>query len=498
MYYRKLVMLMTNLSSVPKKRIWLQVAAYVAPVIGYNIIAGSMAVLAGIYAKYYGFSLTEIATVMLVARLFDAITDPIIGFYSDFWRAKSGTRKPLIFIGTVSLILCGYFLFLPPEGVGMVYFTFWFMAFYLAWTAFYIPHLAWAHEFTAKPQEKSLVFSAYVIASQVGAGLFFLLPVLPFFDSTEVTPQTLKASLFVGSLLLLPGLYAALKFVPNGSVPIVDPSFEDQPQLRPVKKFAEKDKLTNPILTLLSNKPFLLYMAIYACSGLAIGMWWGMLFIYVDVYLQLGGLYAELLLWGMIASAVTVPIWYRLSLWLGKRNTWLVGMFSMVMGFLFLSALEPGRTSFIVMLCIQIATMIATVSNNVISLPILCDIIDYGRLQDGSERSAMYFSMNALVAKLQVAFGGALALGITGWFGFNVTSVEHSELSLLGLHLAVSWIPVVSIVLAMVLIAFFPLSERRMKIIHRRLDCRMVRAYQETKSPGDYISSVHSEAVNIR
>ena len=150
------------------------------------------------------------------------------------------------------------------------------------------------------------------------------------------------------------------------------------------------------------------------------------------------------------------------------------------------------------MLCIQIATMIATVSNNVISLPILCDIIDYGRLQDGSERSAMYFSMNALVAKLQVAFGGALALGITGWFGFNVTSVEHSELSLLGLHLAVSWIPVVSIVLAMVLIAFFPLSERRMKIIHRRLDCRMVRAYQETKSPGDYISSVHSEAVNIR
>ena len=125
-----------------QKGVWLKALAYVAPQLGLSLLfAPVITVLGGIYGKYYGVSLTTIATVMLVARIFDAVTDPLIGYYSDRLRARTGTRKPLILLGGLLVIPCSYFLFVPPEGVGASYFTFWYMAFYLAMTIFIIPDI---------------------------------------------------------------------------------------------------------------------------------------------------------------------------------------------------------------------------------------------------------------------------------------------------------------------------------------------------------------------
>ena len=103
-----------------------QQLAYVVPSIGVIFLMGPINVVQGIYAKYFGLSLTSIATVMLVARIFDAVTDPLIGYYSDRFRAITGTRKPFILLGAVLLVPCSYFLFVPHQGVGVVYFAFWY------------------------------------------------------------------------------------------------------------------------------------------------------------------------------------------------------------------------------------------------------------------------------------------------------------------------------------------------------------------------------------
>lgn len=82
------------------------------------IIAPVTQVLGGYYAKNCGLALTTIASVILIARVFDAITDPLIGYYSDWWRLRVGSRKPFIMIGAVLLMPSSYFLFVPPEGAG--------------------------------------------------------------------------------------------------------------------------------------------------------------------------------------------------------------------------------------------------------------------------------------------------------------------------------------------------------------------------------------------
>jgi len=111
-------------------------------------------------------------------------------------------------------------------------------------------------------------------------------------------------------------------------------------------------------------------------------------------------------------------------------------------------------------------------SMGVISAPMLCDTIDYGRLKDGAERNALYFSIQALMTKVQLAVGGALGFAIVGWFGFDMQATEQTEMSLIGLHLSVSWAPTVFVLLAMVFIALMPLNEARMAIIRRKLRAR--------------------------
>lgn len=73
---------------------WLRITAFALPLIGVMLlVAPVIAVLGGIYAKHFGLSLKSIAAVMLAAKIFDAVTDPLIGCYSDRWRLKTGSRS---------------------------------------------------------------------------------------------------------------------------------------------------------------------------------------------------------------------------------------------------------------------------------------------------------------------------------------------------------------------------------------------------------------------
>jgi len=120
----------------------------------------------------------------------------------------------------------------------------------------------------------------------------------------------------------------------------------------------------------------------------------------------------------------------------------------------------------------------------------LCDAIDYGRLKDHVERNAVYFSIFSLLTKMQSAIGGALGMGIAGWYGFDVLASEQTASGLLGLygfdvlaseqtasgllglHIGVAWLPALFVGMAMFFIAVMPLSEERMVVIRKRLAAR--------------------------
>ena len=74
----------------------------------------------------------------LIARLFDAISDPIIGKVTDNYYLRKGTRKPFIRVGGMLLIVSAYFLYVPVDFLYQaskeIYFLCSFIAFYLGYT----------------------------------------------------------------------------------------------------------------------------------------------------------------------------------------------------------------------------------------------------------------------------------------------------------------------------------------------------------------------------
>ena len=439
--------------------------AYAIPSLGMVFMLAPVAsVLGGIYAKHFGLTLTAIASVMLIARIFDAVTDPIIGYYSDRWRMRTGSRKPFILVGAILLVPCSYFLSVPGGQVTTGYFTFWYLAFYLALTLFSIPYLAWINEFTVDSKEKTLVFSLNAIVGQAGGALFYLIPLLPFFTTTEITPQILQVTVIIGALLLVPGLLIAIKVVPDGPCP------EPLPEAK--KTLSMTAKVTAVVQAMVRNKPFVLFVMTFMFLGIGAGMWGGMFFIYVDAYVHLGEAFAKISLWGMVVGALAVPVWYRVSLFVGKRKAWLIGMGILMVVFFCTSLLSPEGSGFYELFALNILMVFGSGSMAVIAGPMLCDTIDYGRLKDHEERNAVYFSIYSLLTKMQIAIGGALGMGIAGWFGFDVLASEQTPSALVGLHLGVAWLPTLFVAMAMLFIAIMPLDEARMVVIRRRLAAR--------------------------
>ena len=208
-----------------------QALAFSSPVMGQIFLMGPMGVVQGIYAKYFGMALTTLAAVLLVGRIFDALTDPLIGHFSDRYRVHKTTRKPFVLFGGLLVIPCSYFLFVPPADVGVSYFMLWTLLFYLSSTLLSIPMNAWGSEISSNSVERTTLFTVMMLVGQIGGVLFFLVPFLPMFTTTEITPETLKLSVWVGAVLILPGLFCALKFVPDGPAPLEETaSVKDKPK----------------------------------------------------------------------------------------------------------------------------------------------------------------------------------------------------------------------------------------------------------------------------
>jgi len=426
-------------------------------------------ILAGIYAKYFGLSLVQLAGVTLLARFFDAITDPLVGYWSDKVKERTGSRKSFCLVGGLMLVPLSYFLYVPlgieagaDQGVSIFYFASLYVAFYWAYTLFQVPYLGWANEFTRDGAEKVQVFTAMNFMSGLGMLLFYGVPFLSYFSTTDVTPDVLKLTTALGVLLFGIGLVVALIYVPDGPVVNADRG----------TRVVFRRELFELYTSLVANKPFLLYIAIANVSGLGMGLWLGLFFTFVDSYLQQGAVYAKISILGVFVALAAMPLWYKVVMQIGKRVTWLVYSSCTVLFFLSLGFLQAGvGEAYIIGL--YIFYLLVAAASTTTGGPILCDIIDYGRLKKDTTNSGLMFALQGLLLKLPMAVGTALSLAIAGWFGYDATLEGGQTASAeFGMRLGVSWLPALFMFLSLFLIFRMSLTERRMEIIRKRLERR--------------------------
>ena len=136
-----------------------KILAYGLPALPLASLYFSIYVLIGeFYFKNYGLALSIIGSIFIIIKLFDAFTDPIMGYISDNFPLRFGKRKPWVLIGGILFIFSTWMLFVPIyQSVDVEYFFFWLFISAIGWTIAYAPYYAMGAELSMDYLERSKV-----------------------------------------------------------------------------------------------------------------------------------------------------------------------------------------------------------------------------------------------------------------------------------------------------------------------------------------------------
>lgn len=444
----------------PSKISYFQAFALTSPALALTILVAPIGLLPSIFAKYYGVSLVGMGAVLLFIHAFDTITDVLIGHFSDRFRLRHGTRKPFVIVGGLLSLPSAYFLVTPPGGEVTVFsFAIWSTAFYLCFTLINIPQLSWAGELTNVPEERTFIFSMLAFVKKIAELFFYITPFLPFFGTQEITHEVLRFSVIVGICMMLPMLYLSANYVPNGFAPTQKESI--------VKSHtaAFKDYLA----VFKANKPFQVYMGAYIFIGLGLGMYSGLLFMYIDVFLGVGELFATMLIVGVIAGLLLTPLSFKLIVWLGKRDSWMISTVLLIAGVFYTSMLLPGQVGITDLIAVQVVLTAAGITLVIVGPSMLNDTVDYGLLHMENGTRGVYLALYTFLVKIEIALGASLGLALAGWLGFQASEQQQTAEGAFAIRFTMCWLPMAIICLGLYFIHRIPLTEARMAIIGRRL-----------------------------
>ncbi len=153
---------------------------------------GGVALMSCVMLKYMegglGLLPAIASTIMMVSKIWDAITDPIMGFISDNTRGKWGRRKPYMFFGGILLIVGIFLLFLPVTEWGIIQadntagLVAWMVIMYLLWNTFstitMVPYCSMASDISPSFKERNNANTVKLVFNAAASGLAYVLPLL--------------------------------------------------------------------------------------------------------------------------------------------------------------------------------------------------------------------------------------------------------------------------------------------------------------------------------
>ncbi|WP_268815691.1 MULTISPECIES: MFS transporter [Spiribacter] len=434
-----------------------QVLTYGLPAVPLAVMGVPMYVfLPGFYGETLG--LAAVGAALLLARLWDVVTDPLIGSLGDRLQTRWGRRRPLIAAGLPILLVSAWALFRPPEAVGLGYLLGWGLAAYLGWTLMSLPYTAWGAELSEDYDQR-----ASLTASREGfmlAGTLLAIAWPTLVGAGRADAETLSGLAWLLVLLLPPVVALALWRVPEYRLTAHSVGWREGWQL------------------LRHNRPFLRLLAAYVMNGLANGLPASLFTLFVIHVLRAEAWTGPLLLVYFVVGIAALPGWLWLSRRIGKHRAWALSMLWTSLIFAAVPFLGPGDTTAFLIICLLSGVGVAV--DMALPAAIQADLVDIDTAAGGGRRTGLYFGIWNMATKLALALAVGIAFPLLEWFGFDATRVEDRD-GTFALALFYGAVPIGFKLAATALMWRFP-HDRRAQVATRARMHDTEQAYASTDS----------------
>ncbi|HEY5646630.1 MAG TPA: MFS transporter [Pseudomonadales bacterium] len=353
--------------------------------------AGYMYLMMSLYVMKFATDVLLIAPAIMglifsASRIWDAVSDPLVGYLSDRTRVRYGRRRSWILASTLPIGVAFVMVFAPPQGLSVAGLTLWMavavIGFYSAMTVFFVPHLSLGAELSSNYHERSRLFGVrhgfYTFGSILSLISFYVLILAEQQGQAVVRESAYELAILAsGAMMLLIVL----------SVGQIRERADYQGRVNANPFHAFRDVWRNPHARLLIVVSFIEHVGSAAIGALTL---------YVAQYVVGAPTWAPvMILCYMIPSSLSVPLWIPLSRRFGKVRLW---MFSMLLtgcsfGAMFALPFLDGVNLKIAYICVAaFFAGLAAGCGGTLSPSIQGDVIDYDEMVTGERKEGSYFA----------------------------------------------------------------------------------------------------------
>ncbi|NCO64149.1 MAG: MFS transporter [Flavobacteriales bacterium] len=414
-----------------------------------------------------GFPTWMWGILFFLPRVFDSITDPIMGFISDNTKSVWGRRRHYVFIGAVimgiSFVLMWQLYKSDGISYNFIYFLLWSLVFYLGLTVFSVPYVAMGYEMSDDFHERTSIMA---VAQWIGQWAWVIAPWFwvvmydpSWFESADVATRTLAVwvGVICAVLAMIPAIFIKGKSTKNDSslTPLSLKTIGSS--LKEILK-GFKEAFGYIEFRKLCFSTFLIFNAFNTVAGFSF---------FIVVYYLFNGDTASAGIWPTLLGSVgalsttfiVIPIVAWMSKKMGKKNAFLLSQGISVIGYLMLWFLFiPGKPYMFLFALPFFSFGIGSLFTLMMSMT--ADVCDIDELATGKRREGIFGAIYWWMVKFGFAVAGLLTGAIMTLVGF-VPDAVNSEASITGLRLFYSGLPMVGTLAAMFIMRNYDLTEER-------------------------------------
>ena len=425
------------------------------------------------YSNIFGISLVDAGILMLVTRIWDAVSDPMMGIIADRTSTKWGKYRPYLLWIAPFFSIAGILLFTTPDwdyGAKLIWAYVTYIMMMTVYTAINVPYGAMLGVMTDDSNEKT-VFSSFRMFFAYGGSfisLFCWEPLCELFGGYNTTNGWFWAMVSVAVACFFMFVICFLL-------------------TREHLKTVSTVSVGSDISSLLKNKPWCLLIGAALCfnlfntvRGSAVAYFFqdiipldATVIIFATQIAFYGGLFLGV---GEVSNMLGVSITVPISNKLGKKTTFILVNASLVVlsiAFYFVPSTPIGYWTMLVM---QILISILTGIMSPLVWSMYADVSDYAELEYKTASTGLIFSSSSMAQKFGGAIGGSAVVWLLSGFGYITDAqvlasdgVTQPAEALECLRWLMSFIPAGVAFVSMCIVYFYPLTTERIRDINDKL-----------------------------